>query len=137
VSRVIDPSVAVKWYLVDELSPEADHVLGLVESAGAIVPALFRWEVQNVLRQAHSSGRIDEQGLDDAVASLRALPIEVEDPGSRLLFGGELSLAKANDITVYDAAYLTLAMDRRIPLATADNQLAYVARECGVMVELV
>jgi predicted nucleic acid-binding protein len=137
MSRVIDPSVAVKWYLVDELSAEADRVLGLVESVGAIVPALFRWEVQNVLRQAHSSGRIDEQGLEDAVVSLRALPIEVEDPGSRLLFGNELGLANAHDITVYDAAYLALAMDRRIPLATADNQLAHAARECGVTVELI
>lgn len=137
MSRVIDPSVAVKWYLTDELSEDANRILSLVEESGAIVPALFRWEVQNVLWHAHTSGRIDAETLEDAITSLRALPIDVEDSGARLMFGSELGLARAHDLTVYDAAYLALALDRRIPLATADHALAYAARESGVAVELI
>ena len=134
---MIDPSVAVKWYLTDELCAEADRILALVETGGALAPALFRWEVQNVLLAAQATGRIDEQGLDEAVASLRALPIQIEDAGSRLVFGSELALAKSKDITIYDAAYLALALDRKIPLATADHELAYAARVSGVTVELI
>jgi len=137
MARVIDPSVAVKWYLDDELSAKADELLEFVQSHGAVVPALFRWEVENVLRQANLSGRISDDGLYDAISSLRHLPIEVEDAGSRLLFGVELRLSKACDITVYDAAYLSVALDRRVPLATADLDLARAARDQDISVELI
>jgi predicted nucleic acid-binding protein len=135
MSRVLDPSIAVKWYLSDELSPGAVRILERVESEGAVVPALFRWEVENVLRLSIESGRIGEDGLDDALASLRALPIAVDSSGDRLMFGSELALATSCNLTLYDAAYLELALDRGIPLATADDELAYAAREHGIDVE--
>jgi len=38
VALVLDASVAVKWFLHDELSPEAAAVLDRVRDDGALVP---------------------------------------------------------------------------------------------------
>lgn len=43
-----------------------------------------------------------------------------------------LSLARNHPLSVYDAAYLELAMRRRLPLATEDRALITAAPHVGV-----
>jgi len=137
VALVLDASVAVKWFLHDELSPEARAVLDRVRDDGALVPALFRWEVQSVVVRAYRDGRLSEELMETALTSLRDLPIAIEDPGRRLMFGGEAALSLRYDVTPYDAAYLAVALDYALPLATADSDLAHAARDAGVVVQYV
>lgn len=131
---VLDASIALKWFVEDEMVPAADHLLERVIEEGAVVPALFRWEAQSVLTRAVLDGRLTEDLMEVALEQLASLPIAVEDPGEKLFFGGEAQLALRYDITPYDAAYLALALDYRIHLATADNDLARAARDANVRV---
>ncbi len=134
LSIVLDVSIAAKWFLPDERSRRTDAILERVASEGAHVPELFRWEIESVLLGAERSDRIDASDVDAAMESLRDLPIAVEAPGERVFAGNELQLARHYGLTPYDAAYLSLAASRNIPLATADDALAYAARDLGIVV---
>ena len=131
---VLDVSIAAKWYLPDERSPMADALLQFVVDEGAYVPGLFRWEVESVLLNAERANRIESDDVDAALDSLRDLPIVLEPPGHRFFSGNEMRLARHYDLTPYDAAYLSLAASRKIPLATVDYPLAYAARDLGIEV---
>lgn len=79
-------------------------------------------------RGAHYDGRMVR-----FLTLLRSLPIEVEV----LSFDGlsELaSLAHEYELSAYDAAYLGVAVRRRIPLATRELPLREAARRSGAAV---
>jgi len=48
------------------------------------------------------------------------------------VFGTTVSLARAHDLSAYDAAYLELAMRRGLPLAALDDKLKAAAQAVGV-----
>ena len=48
-ASVVDSAVALGWSLEDEADATADATLAHVERHGALVPALFRYEIANVL----------------------------------------------------------------------------------------
>jgi predicted nucleic acid-binding protein len=125
VSIVLDASVAVEWFLP---SPNKIAVIALdkVVADGAIVPALWRWEVQDVLRRLELAGRLT-QSVDFIRSELRELPITVDD-GLTSLFGDEAAVAARYNLTLYDAAYLELALRLRAPLATNDKALVAAAK---------
>jgi predicted nucleic acid-binding protein len=131
---VLDVSIAAKWFLPDERASLADSVLQQVRTEGAYVPALFRWEIANVLLSAENAHRISSDDVDDGLDLLRDLPIFVDPPGDRIFGGGDVQLARHYDLTPYDAAYLNVAASRRLPLATADAALAHAARDLGIKV---
>ncbi|MDQ2681873.1 MAG: type II toxin-antitoxin system VapC family toxin [Candidatus Eremiobacteraeota bacterium] len=131
---VLDASVILKWFVEDEMSRHADGLLDRVCEEGALVPALFRWEAQSVLVRAMLDARLDLELMEKAFDVLSALPISVEDAGRRLMLGGEAALALQYNLTPYDAAYLAVALDHELELATADNDLARAARDAEVAV---
>jgi len=49
---VVDASLAIKWILIEEDSARATSLLGrwVSEGKGIIAPALFTYEVTNILR---------------------------------------------------------------------------------------
>jgi predicted nucleic acid-binding protein len=131
---VVDVSIAAKWFIPDDRNRFAGAILDRILVESAYVPALFRWEIQNVLLSAERAGRLTPRDLDDALDSLRDLPILVDPPGERIFSGTEVRLARYYSLTAYDAAYLALAIDRRVALATSDAELCYAARDLGIEV---
>lgn len=93
----------------------------------------FRGPIRNAIRprticEPYSPGSIRQNGVN--VADLLALgPLVVS---SRVLVEGAIRYAE--NLTVYDAAYLVLAAARRIPIYTLDTRLAREARKTGVTV---
>jgi predicted nucleic acid-binding protein len=134
VAFVLDVSIAAKWFFPDERSRLADDLLDRVLFEGAYAPALFRWEIENVLLGAERADRIEPNDVDEALDLLRNLPIRIEPPGERFFSGNEVQLARHYNLTPYDAAYLSLAASHSLPLATADDALAYAARDLGITV---
>jgi predicted nucleic acid-binding protein len=132
VALVLDVSIAVKWFLQDEGDDVSPKLLERVAAETAYVPALFRWEIQSALISAERSNRIDAEDVDAALEALRDLPILVESPGERVFSGLEMHLARHYDLTPYDAAYLALAANRRLPLATLDGALLRAASDLGL-----
>ena len=63
------------------------------------------------------------------MAKVRSLPIQTRIPVSDKRI---LTLAERHGLTAYDAAYLALAGEMRLPLATLDRQLITAATREGV-----
>ncbi len=100
-------------------------------SGRAPVPSLFWHEARNILLIAERRGRIGAGEAASAMARLRRLPLEDAGAGRD---GAILAIAAAHGLSAYDAVYLALAQERRLPLATLDRKLANAARAEGVEV---
>jgi predicted nucleic acid-binding protein len=129
VSLVIDSSMTLAWYFDDERTAASIAVLNQVAEEGAIVPALWRLEVLNGLQVAVRRGRIDIAYRDASLTDLQSLVIAIDPGTNRHAWSATLRLCDRFGLTTpYDAAYLELALRRRLPLATLDSELVRAAR---------
>ena len=131
---VLDASVALSWVLPDESNARADAVLERLEAEPVFVPQLWTLEISNALLAAERRGRIGEAQVQRGLTALLALPISVETAEAAQVFASTLALARQHGLSVYDAAYLDLAIRLALPLATLDGNLARAARKSGVEV---
>lgn len=123
MSIVIDASITMPWYFQDEVSSEAEAVFDRVIADGAIVPAHWKLEIANSFRTALRKGRIDPEYRDLSLQDLRELAIEIDAETALHAWEATLELADEFNLTPYDAAYLELALRRKLPLATLDKAL--------------
>lgn len=121
---VVDASVVCCWALPDETSVVADAALDLLQSTNATAPDLLWHEVRNVLMLAQRRKRIDFALVKEGLRILRGLPI-ITTPF--LHDEPILTLAERHALTAYDAAYLALALEQQLPLATLDRELTQAA----------
>jgi predicted nucleic acid-binding protein len=122
--------MALSFVLADEFTSVSRRTLAALARDGAVVPALWDFEVLNALRSAERQGRLTSAALANAIHGLQGLPVERDRrpvDGLRLT-----SLAAEFDISVYDAAYLALALDANLPLASLDLRLNSAAKAAGV-----
>ena len=131
---VVDASVALAWCFEDEASPATDAVLDQVKDEGAIVPSLWHLELGNNLLLAERRGRTIQGGIVARMALMGQLPITIDAETTGRAWREILTLARAEHLTTYDAAYLELAVRRGLPLATKDEALLGAAQRIGVAV---
>jgi predicted nucleic acid-binding protein len=131
---VIDSSIALTWCFEDEASPETDKLFERVRDDGAVVPGLWYLELSNVLLQAERRGRISTGDVATRLDLIAELPISVDQETTIRAWHEILTLARAERLTAYDAAYLELASRRGLHLLTRDNDLAQAALRLGVVV---
>jgi predicted nucleic acid-binding protein len=131
---VIDASIALAWCFEDETSSSADEVLAMLPDDEAVAPSIWPLEIANALRSAERRGRIDEGDVPSATRLLTALPIRVETLSLDRTLADVLPLARATQLSAYDAAYVDLALRTGFPLATADDFLAQAALAAGAAV---
>jgi predicted nucleic acid-binding protein len=129
---VLDASMTLSWAFEDESTPFTVAVLKFLETAHAVMPALWPFEVVNVLSAAERRGRISATDLAEFLEQLRLLPVEIEHRPATWLAQQILPLARNYHISAYDAAYLELAIRERLPLATLDDDLRRAASDAGV-----
>jgi predicted nucleic acid-binding protein len=131
---VIDSSVALVWCFEDEASPTSDALLDQVRDEGAVVPGLWHLEVANVLLQTEKRGRITAADIAMRLQLIAELPIDTDSETAARAWREILALARAEGLTIYDAAYLELAIRRGLPLLTKDQALIAAAQRTGVAV---
>lgn len=129
---VLDASVTLAWLFEDESNPATDHPLERLETESALVPDLWLYEVANVLIAGERRNRLTETQSRRFLALLAELPIRVMEAGRSSLWADALPLAREHGLSLYDAAYLDLAMQEGLPLATRDKALGQAARRAGV-----
>lgn len=101
---VLDCSLTVAWFFEDEMNRYAQAVEDSL-AAAAVVPGLWPLEVANALLVRERRCRAWQHSLH---------------------------LARSHRLSVYDAAYLELALRQGLPLATLDDRLAAAATSAGV-----
>jgi predicted nucleic acid-binding protein len=132
---VLDASMAAAWLFVEQRNERNRGLLQSLESdSRALVPGFWSFEIANLVWTARRRGRVSELQATQYLMLLKTLPIEVEFEPLARIFDTVSSLAARYDITVYDAAYLELAIRDSLPLATVDTELARAAQQAGVAV---
>lgn len=131
---VLDCSIAAAWCFEDEATPAIDALLDRVRDEGALVPALWHWEVANVLTVATRRRRISAADASARLSLLTTLPIATDPEAPSRAWRETFMLAQAHALTAYDAAYIELAQRERLDLATKDNDLLNAARSLNLKV---
>jgi predicted nucleic acid-binding protein len=90
-----------------------------------IVPALWWFEVRNGLIVNERRGRTSEQLTTGYLRELSQIATTIDAPPDDESL---MALARKHRLTVYDAAYLELALRQDLPLATLDADLIDAAR---------
>ncbi len=131
---VLDASVALAWLFKDEETPASMAIHAMTDDHQIVVPPHWFAEVANGIRQGERSGRCSQDDLPGYLHILNLLSISVDTLAPFAQFSLVLPLARAHNLTIYDAAYLHCAVSNRLPLATFDRHLASAARSVSVEV---
>ena len=91
----------------------------------ALAPSLWWFEMRNALIQGERRGRFTETRSARFLRFISRLAITLDRAPDE---GRVLALARRHRLTVYDAAYLELAVREALPLATLDAELAAAAQ---------
>lgn len=131
---VVDASVALSWLLPGE---ETNKTLLLRDYAlenshvKLLVPPIFWYEVANVLWVAARRKRIVQSEAMEALEAL--LDFEFDVAAMEPIVA--ISIAFAQDIAVYDSAYLSVALNHNATLWTIDKGLVKAADNLNILVE--
>ncbi len=129
---VLDGSVVLAWFFEDEQDDYADSVQDAFPAVTAVVPSLWPLEVANVLVVGERRKRTTEAKSARFLTLLGSLPISVDGQTASRAWGDTIRLARAHELSVYDASYLELATRTGIPLASLDDKLKAAALAVGV-----
>lgn len=120
------------WCFEDESNEYTDAILENLKNSSAIVPTIWPLEVANVLLLAKKNKRISELQSASFIDALSILPIIVDQATSSRALHSIFVLAGQSDLTIYDAAYLELAIREKIPLLTLDKGLIKAAKKLHI-----
>lgn len=127
---VLDASAALAWILPTQATPAAAALLDQSNDLIFEAPDIFAWEVRNVLLALDRRGVLAAGEYDEALAIYHDLVVRLSPPVFEL---DRLAvLARAARLSLFDAAYFALALDRGWPLASRDAALLSAARAAGV-----
>jgi predicted nucleic acid-binding protein len=121
---VVDTSALIRLYVPD--GPLPDNLETCIESAwraesNLLAPELLLAEAGQVLRKKELAGFLQPAEGDEIIQAICSLPITWI--GHADLLPSAIQIARDHELTVYDALFLALAMDRKAGLVTADKQL--------------
>jgi predicted nucleic acid-binding protein len=132
---VLDGSAALAILLPDERGSKA--AAAILKALGGPemlhVPAHWWAEVANGVIVAERRGRLTQMESDAALEDARELEPETDSDSARLARDAT-ALARLYALTVYDAAYLELAMRKKAALITLDEALGKAASKAGISV---
>ena len=121
--------MTLNWFIDEEKEPLALAAMALLATGPAYVPALWHWEVRNGFLMAERRGRTDIARVTADLAQLTKMDVRTAERTDWLRV---VDIARRHGLTVYDASYLALALDRNASLATLDRALAQAAAAEGV-----
>jgi predicted nucleic acid-binding protein len=124
MALVKDASVVADWAF-KEKHATAESAFARVRTEEAFVPALWWYELRNVLILGERRGRLTEQATARFLRRISRLRISLDRTPDE---AAVMTLARRHRLTVYDAAYLELAQREALSLATLDDELARAAQ---------
>jgi predicted nucleic acid-binding protein len=134
-SLVIDGSTTVGLLLPDERATGVTAASRAMERGiPTYVPVHWWVETANALLMAERRKRATQANINESLLLVRRLPVITDDETAQRSGVETFSLARQYELTIYDAAYLELALRKKSSLATSDKALARAATLAGVTV---
>jgi predicted nucleic acid-binding protein len=120
---VVDASIVVKWVLPELDSKQAARLFNDVVGQGGrlLVLDLGLVEAANAVWKKGHRKLVPPDEVRRLVRDLLAIPVQIQ-PANKLLTAA-LEIAVKHDRTIYDALFVALARDLRLPGVTADEPL--------------
>jgi predicted nucleic acid-binding protein len=132
---VIDTSATLGFLLKDEQDDLSRLALATIrQGVPTFAPAHWPVEVANALLVNERQKRVSQAEVIDILHLVQKLPITIDEETAQHTTGDTYALARQFSLTIYDAAYLELAMRRGATLATSDRELVKAAKAAGVSV---
>ena len=128
---VADCSVTMAWCFENQADDFTRGVLTRLEEDEALVPAVWPLEIANAVVVAERRKKLSRAAAERFIAVLSGLPIVVAEDTHLRALAEILALAREQNLSAYDAAYLELALREGLPLATRDEALRRAARQTG------
>jgi predicted nucleic acid-binding protein len=130
---VLDASVTLGWMLDRPVPARAALARKLILAGDTpVVPILWRYEVSNAVVVSGRRGRLTSGQVETLAADLDEFSETIETDPVSARISDLVQAARRTNLTVYDAAYLELAIRRKLPLATLDEKLREAARRIGL-----
>ncbi len=130
---IVDSSIAIAWCSKSQASPRSDAALDAAMNFGILVPTHFQLEVANSLWQLERRNKIEAAKVDEFLGWLSEIDTDVDPTAQTATATLILPIARRFDLTIYDAAYLELALRTNLPLATRDDALQRAAEKAGAI----
>jgi predicted nucleic acid-binding protein len=127
---VLDASVAIAWVVGTQATAYSRAIRMRARREPYHAPSLWRQEVVNVIRSLVRRRAMSTDAGRTAVDILDRMQPVLHDPVIPL--PGLLDLACRFELTAYDATYLALAMELKLPVACSDSGLVTALSRAGV-----
>lgn len=116
MTRVVDTSVVVKWFVSEDGQSEAEALIG----ESLVAPDLLLAEVSNALWKKWRKGEIQTEQMHVALTAADSF---IEILPSRPLADDALAIAVELKHPVYDCYFLAMCAAMELTLVTADRRL--------------
>ena len=127
---VLDASVALGWVAAKQATACSRRMRLRARREPYHAPALWRLEVVNAVRSLERRRALSSDAADTAIGILeRMQPVMHE---ATMPLADLLRLARKFDLSAYDANYLALALELKMPIACGDGPLRTVLAKAGV-----
>lgn len=136
-SLVLDNSVAMRWCFKDGSDSDlmyAEKVLDRLSDTIFLVPNLWHLEAANVVARTQKRQWLTTEQMHEFLELVVQLPLKVDQETAKKAMTETFMLANDHNLSVYDAAYLELALRHRMPLATLDADLRKAASKVEVAI---
>jgi predicted nucleic acid-binding protein len=131
---VVDASIALAWALPDESSAYAEAALTVVEQNGLRVPEIWPREIANGLAVGYLRKRITAGDEAAFLTALSHLTIAIVAASPLAIIREGTAAAERFGLTVYDAAYVDLALREKLTIVTLDRSMLKAAEQSGVTI---
>jgi len=133
-SVVLHSSAVLEWIYVERTTETLAQAMETVITRGAWVPAHWRLEVASVLEHNTRHRRHDHIFRNETLRDLSLLAIQVDAETHGRAWEMTLEIAVRRNVSVYDAAYVELALRRGLPLVAVEAAVRRAAQAEDVVV---
>ena len=130
---VIDCSATMSLFLPDENDTNYTNIIHKqLENKDCIAPSIWRYEIANVLLSCKKRNRLDDKQINEIANLIYKLPIDVENNNLHFIYNNVFNIASLNELSIYDASYIELAIRFNCSIATLDKKLIDIAKKLNV-----
>jgi len=126
---VVDASAALAWLVQTQATSRSAAFLAERDQDRLLAPYIFSWEVGNVLLSLHRRRALSAGAHGVVLADLAALEVDVQPKGD---IEDLAVFARVSRFSLFDAAYVKLAIERGAELVSRDAEMLAIAAEQGV-----